>query len=83
MAPPTVTIYANYPGASTQSLTDSVVGPIERELSSVKNLLYFESATDTSGIAQITATFKPGTDPDLAQVDVQNRLKAVEPRLPQ
>ena len=83
VAPPTVTIYANYPGASTQSLTDSVVGPIERELSSVKNLLYFESATDTSGIAQITATFKPGTDPDLAQVDVQNRLKAVEPRLPQ
>jgi multidrug efflux pump subunit AcrB len=45
----------------------------------VKNLLYFESSVDASGSAQITATFKPGTDPELAQMDVQNRIKAVEP----
>ncbi len=83
VAPPTVSIYASYPGATPQTLNDSVVGLIERELSSVKNLLYFTSSADTSGSAQITATFKPGTDPDMAQVDVQNRLKAVEPRLPQ
>nr|WP_316626881.1 multidrug efflux RND transporter permease subunit [uncultured Brevundimonas sp.] len=83
VAPPTISIRAIYPGASTQAMTDNVVAPIERELSSVKNLLYFESTTDTSGLAQITATFKPGTNPELAQVDVQNRLKAVEPRLPQ
>jgi uncharacterized protein (DUF433 family) len=52
------------------------------ELSSVKNLLYFESSTDTSGSAEIRITFKPGTHPELAQVDVQNRIKTVEPRLP-
>ncbi|NIF21683.1 efflux RND transporter permease subunit [Candidatus Pantoea multigeneris] len=83
VAPPNVTITATYPGASPQTMNDSVVGLIERELSSVKNLLYFESSTDTSGQATITVTFKPGTDPELAQVDVQNRIKTVEPRLPQ
>jgi len=83
VAPPSVSIYASYPGATPQTMNDSVVALIERELSSVKNLLYFESSTDTSGTATITATFKPGTNPELAQIDVQNRLKTVEPRLPQ
>jgi len=83
IAPPSITITTTYPGATPQTMNDSVVGLIERELSSVKNLLYFESSTDTSGVAQITATFTPGTNPELAQVDVQNRLKAAEPRLPQ
>uniref|UniRef100_UPI002351B317 efflux RND transporter permease subunit n=1 Tax=Rhizorhapis sp. SPR117 TaxID=2912611 RepID=UPI002351B317 len=83
VAPPSVSIYASYPGATPQAMNDNVVSLIERELSSVKNLLYFESSVDTSGEASVTATFKPGTDPELAQVDVQNRLKAVEPRLPQ
>ncbi|KRG66052.1 acriflavine resistance protein B [Stenotrophomonas humi] len=82
VAPPSVSIYASYPGASPQTLNDSVVGLIERELSSVKHLLYFESSVDTSGEASITATFVPGTDPEMAQVDVQNRIKAIEPRLP-
>ncbi|WP_110692756.1 multidrug efflux RND transporter permease subunit [Salinicola halophyticus] len=83
VAPPSVTLYATYPGATPQTLNDSVVSLVERELSGVKNLLYFESSVDTSGTAQITATFKPGTDAELAQVDVQNRIKAVESRLPQ
>lgn len=83
VAPPSVSLIATYPGATPQTLNDSVVGLVERELSGVKNLLYFESSVDTSGTAQITATFKPGTDPEMAQVDVQNRIKAVEPRLPQ
>ncbi|MXP42024.1 multidrug efflux RND transporter permease subunit [Altererythrobacter soli] len=83
VAPPSISIYASYPGATPQTMNDSVVTLVERELSSVKNLLYFESSTDTSGEATITATFVPGTDPELAQVDVQNRLKTVEPRLPQ
>ncbi|EJL30831.1 hydrophobe/amphiphile efflux-1 (HAE1) family transporter [Caulobacter sp. AP07] len=83
VAPPSVSISASYPGATTQTLTDSVIAPIERELASVKNLLYFESSADTSGSASITATFRPGTNPDMAQVDVQNRLKTVEARLPQ
>ncbi len=83
VAPPSVSVSATYPGASPQTMNDSVVSLIERELSGVKNLLYFSSSTDTSGSASITATFKPGTNPELAQVDVQNRIKAVEARLPQ
>lgn len=82
VAPPAVTITATYPGATPQTMSDSVLSLIERELSGVKNLLYFESSADTSGTAQITVTFKPGTNPALAQVDVQNQLKTVEPRLP-
>lgn len=83
VAPVSVSIYATYPGASVQALNDSVVSLVERELSGVKNLLYFESSADISGSAQITATFQPGTEAELAQVDVQNRIKAIEPRLPQ
>jgi len=83
IAPPSVSINASYVGASSQTVTDSVVAPIERELTAVKNVLYFESSADASGNASITVTFKPGTDPELAQVDVQNRLKSVEPRLPE
>ncbi len=83
IAPPSVTIDAVYTGATPQTINDSILGLIERELSSVRNLLYFESTADTSGSASISATFKPGTDPELAQVDVQNRLKAVEARLPE
>lgn len=83
VAPPSVTIYATYPGATPQTMNDAVIGLIERELSSVKNLLYFESSADASGSASVSAIFKPGTNPDLAQIDVQNQLKAIEPRLPQ
>ena len=83
IAPPSVSISAAYTGATPQTISDSVVSLIERELSGVKNLLYFESTADTSGNASITATFKPGTQADMAQIDVQNRLKAVEARLPE
>lgn len=83
VAPPQVVITAVYPGATPETLDESVVSLIERELTGVDNLLYFESTSDTSGRAQITVTFTPGTNPALAQVDVQNRLSVVEPRLPQ
>ncbi|MFK4535149.1 multidrug efflux pump [Bradyrhizobium ottawaense] len=83
IAPPTVSIYAMHTGATPQAINDSILSLIERELSSVKNLLYFESTADTSGEASITATFKPGTDLEMAKVDVQNRLKSVEARLPE
>ena len=83
IAPPSVSIRANYPGASPQVVSDSVISIIEPELSGVKNLLYFESSADTSGSANITATFESGTDPELAQVDVQNKIKSIEPRLPE
>jgi multidrug efflux pump len=83
IAPPSVTIIATYPGATPTAMNDSVVSLIERGLSGVKNMLYFESSSDTSGVAQIVVTFAPGTDPDLAQVDIQNRLRTIESRLPQ
>jgi len=82
VAPPKVEIYAVYPGASAQTLDESVVSLIEQELNGADHLLYFESQSSL-GSATITATFQPGTNPEMAQVDVQNRLKAVEPRLPQ
>lgn len=82
VAPPKVEIEASYPGASAQTIDESVVSLIEGELNGASHLLYFESQS-ALGSATITATFKPGTDPDMAQVDVQNRLKAVESRLPQ
>ncbi|MBS1164325.1 MAG: multidrug efflux transporter permease subunit [Proteobacteria bacterium] len=83
VAPPSVNIFATYNGATTQTVNDSVVTPIEKELSSVKNVLYYESTVDSTGGANIVVTFKPGTDPELAQVDVQNRLKNAEARLPE
>ncbi|WP_028694207.1 efflux RND transporter permease subunit [Pseudomonas cremoricolorata] len=81
VAPPQVEIYAVYPGASAATMDESVVSLIEQELNGADNLLYFESQSSL-GSATITATFQPGTPPDLAQVDVQNRLKVVESRLP-
>ncbi|WAD61297.1 multidrug efflux RND transporter permease subunit TMexD (plasmid) [Klebsiella pneumoniae] len=83
VAPPQITVTATYPGASAQVLTDSVTSVIEEELNGAKNLLYFESTSNANGIAEITVTFQPGTDPELAQVDVQNRLKKAEARMPQ
>lgn len=83
IAPPSVSIFASYPGATPQVINDSVTSLIEREISGAKNVLYFDSSADSSGSTTVTVTFKPGTDPELAQVDVQNRLKAVETRLPE
>ncbi|WP_145192371.1 MULTISPECIES: efflux RND transporter permease subunit [unclassified Pseudomonas] len=81
VAPPQIEIYAVYPGASAATMDESVVSLIEQELNGADNLLYFQSQSSL-GSATITATFEPGTQPDLAQVDVQNRLKVVESRLP-
>ncbi|WP_338473595.1 efflux RND transporter permease subunit [Pseudomonas sp. MS646] len=82
VAPPQIEIYAVYPGASAQTVDQSVVSLIEEELNGADHLLYFGSQSSL-GSATITATFQPGTNPELAQVDVQNRLKTVESRLPQ
>lgn len=83
VAPPALTLSASYPGATPETMNASVISLLEREISSVDNLLYFESATDSSGNASITVTFQPGTNIQLAQAEVQNQLKVVEPRLPQ
>jgi len=83
VAPPQISIQAVYPGASASVLNDSVTSLIEEELNGAKGLLYYESTSSSNGIAEITVTFQPGTDPALAQVDVQNRIKKAEARLPE
>ncbi|MDH4608110.1 efflux RND transporter permease subunit [Pseudomonas sp. BN102] len=83
VAPPQITITATYPGASAKVLVDSVTSVIEESLNGAKDLLYFESTNNSNGIAEVVVTFQPGTDPQLAQVDVQNRLKKAEARMPQ
>ena len=83
IAPPTVLITANYPGASAETLARTVAAPIEEQLSGVENLLYFTSSASANGSVAITATFDIGTDIDIASVNVNNRVKAAEPRLPE
>ncbi|HWA31280.1 MAG TPA: efflux RND transporter permease subunit [Rhizomicrobium sp.] len=83
IAPPAVTITANYPGASAETVQNSVTQVIEQQLTGVDNLLYFSSSSSSNGQVSITATFAPGTDPDIAQVQVQNKVQQALPRLPQ
>ncbi|KGM51760.1 multidrug transporter [Lysobacter concretionis Ko07 = DSM 16239] len=83
IAPPTVSINANYPGASAKVVEDSVVQIIEQNMKGLDGLLYFSSTSEASGSASITLTFQNGTDPDTAQVQVQNKLQAAMPLLPQ
>ncbi|WP_323118177.1 multidrug efflux RND transporter permease subunit [Burkholderia alba] len=82
IAPPVVSIYAAYPGASAQVVEESVTAVIEREMNGAPGLLY-TSATSSAGSASLTLTFKQGVNADLAAVEVQNRLKTVEARLPE
>lgn len=82
IAPPSIVITANYPGATAQTLDDSVTSLIEQEMNGADGLMYVESQSQANGQVKITVTFKPETNPDLAAVDVQNRLKRVEARLP-
>lgn len=82
VAPPQISINTSYPGASSQDTYQSVTRLIENELNGVEGLLYFESTSSASGSVEISATFAPGTDPGQAAVDIQNRVRRVEPRLP-
>ena len=82
IAPPTVIISASYPGASAETLTKTVAGPIEEQLSGIENLMYFNSTASANGTLTITANFEVGTDIDMATVNVNNRVKIAEPRLP-
>jgi multidrug efflux pump len=83
VAPPSIVVTAAYPGASAQTLEDSVISVIEREMNGSPGLIYMESISQANGTGTITLSFETGTDPDLAQVDVQNRLGRASPRLPQ
>ena len=82
VAPPSIVINAAYPGASAQTLEDSVLSVIEREMNGSPGLIYMESVAQADGSGSITLSFQPGTNADLAQVDVQNRLSRATPRLP-
>ncbi|HJV75064.1 MAG TPA: efflux RND transporter permease subunit [Noviherbaspirillum sp.] len=83
IAPPSIVVTATYPGATAQVLDESVISLIEQEMNGAEGLQYVESQAQANGQAQVTITFLPGTNPDLAAVDVQNRIKRVEARLPQ
>ena len=82
VAPPTLVISAVYPGASAKTMDEAVIAVIEQELNGSPGLAYIESVSQANGTAQITTTFEPGTNIDLAQVDIQNRLSRATPRLP-
>ena len=83
VAPPTISINASYPGASAKAVEDSVTQVIEQELNGVEGFLYMASTSESNGTASINLTFEAGTDIDNAQMEVQNRLRRVEQRLPE
>jgi multidrug efflux pump len=83
VAPPTIVVSVAYPGASAQTLEDSVISVIEREMNGSPGMVYMESTSQANGTGSITISFSTDTNPDLAQVDVQNRLSRATPRLPQ
>ncbi|HEX8420944.1 MAG TPA: efflux RND transporter permease subunit, partial [Sphingomonas sp.] len=83
IAPPAVAITATYPGADAQTLENTTTQIIEQQLKGIDNLRYFSSSSSSAGSVTITLTFEQGTDPDIAQVQVQNKLQAATPLLPQ
>ncbi|WP_440144539.1 efflux RND transporter permease subunit [Aeromonas veronii] len=83
IAPPAVGISASYPGASAKTVEDSVTQIIEQNMTGLDHLLYMSSQSDSAGRVSVTLTFQPGTDPDIAQVQVQNKLQQAMSLLPQ
>jgi len=83
IAPPSLSIRVTYPGADAQVLANNVTQVIEQELNGVEGFIYMTSTSESNGTATITVTFRPGTNIDVASMDVQNRMRRVEPRLPE
>ncbi len=83
VAPPTIQVSVTYPGATAQTLEDSVLAVIEREMNGATGLAYMETTSQANGTGTVVLSFEPGTNDDLAQVDVQNRLSRATPRLPE
>src|SRR4026207_807410 len=82
ITPPTITVTTSYPGASAQTVADTVAAPIEQEINGVEGMIYMASQSTSDGYLSLTVTFDVGTDIDKAQVLVQNRVSAAERRLP-
>lgn len=82
VAPPSINISITYPGASAKTIDENVVSIIENELNGAEGMIYMTSVSQVNGTAEIMVTFEPGTNPKMAQVDVQNRLARAQPRLP-
>jgi multidrug efflux pump subunit AcrB len=83
VAPPTVVVNAQYPGASAQVVADTVATPLEQEINGIENMLYMYSQSTADGRMSLTVTFRLGTDLDAAQVLVQNRVAVATARLPE
>ena len=82
ITPPTVQVTASYPGADAQTLAETVAAPIEQQVNGVQGMIYMASTTSSSGLYTLTVTFAVGSDPDIAQVNVQNRVALATPQLP-
>src|SRR5688572_13451184 len=83
IAPPAVSVNASYPGASAATLEQAVTQVIEQRMSGLDGLRYMSSSSDATGSANVELVFEPGTNPDIAQVQVQNKLQLAMPQLPQ
>jgi hydrophobe/amphiphile efflux-1 (HAE1) family protein len=83
VAPPTVIVTATYPGANPKTIAETVASPLEQTINGIENMLYMSSQSTANGVMTLTVTFKLGTDIDLAQVQVQNRVSQVLPKLPE
>ena len=83
VVPPTVTVHAVYPGANPKVIAETVASPLEEAINGVENMMYMKSVAGSDGVLAMTITFKPGTDIDLAQIQVQNRVSQATPRLPE